>query len=135
MDKNLKSPSSALDKYLESGNELSGLMKEIQERVELREPDYPYYSKMDTPICPEQHTIYDKNTQEAVGYVRVRHGTMRVDALLPERTTVCIVWLGEGAGMFAGYEREYYLDLACRVVQNYYWDIDLDDFRGSDNEN
>lgn len=56
--------------------------------------------------CPEQYDAVKDGV--TVGYFRLRHGTFRVDAYLPETETVYTAQ-PEGDGIFEEHERERYL--------------------------
>jgi hypothetical protein len=65
--------------------------------------------------CPEQYDVCYKGEQ--VGYLRLRHGTFRVDYPDCGEETIYFAHT-KGDGVFDLDEREYYLKQAIRAINN-----------------
>ena len=66
--------------------------------------------------CPEQYDAFDEKTSEQVGYLRLRHGTFRVDVPDCGGETVFIAE-PLGSGGFEEVERTKYLNLAIEAIK------------------
>lgn len=66
--------------------------------------------------CPEQYDVFDGERQ--VGYIRLRHGFMRVDCPDSGGTTVYTA-RPEGDGIFEPHERDYFLRFAVDAIQRW----------------
>jgi len=66
--------------------------------------------------CPEQYDVFDGDQQ--VGYIRLRHGTMRVDCPDAGGDTVYTA-NPKGDGIFEDDERDYYLRFAVDAIQRW----------------
>lgn len=66
--------------------------------------------------CPEQYEAYDEDGNQ-VGYLRLRHGRFRVDYPDCGGETIYVA-SPEGDGVFADHERTYFLNHACRAIEN-----------------
>ena len=77
--------------------------------------------EMTCPVCPEQYDAFDAEG-ELIGYLRLRHGTFRVDCPECGEDTVYEAELEYGQGEFYGGEREKYLNAAKRAIAKYYRD-------------
>lgn len=78
--------------------------------------------KMTSSSCPEQYDAFDTEGN-LIGYLRLRHGTFRVDCPECGGDTVYEAELEYGQGDFYGdNERRKYLDAAKRAIARYYRD-------------
>lgn len=65
--------------------------------------------------CPEQYDVYSKSTKKQVGYLRLRHGSFRVD--FPDCGDETIYRAEpNGEGVFYDNERFYYLSKALEAI-------------------
>jgi hypothetical protein len=64
--------------------------------------------------CPEQYDAFDE-TGRMVGYLRLRHGSFRVDCPDSGGTTVYMAQ-PDGDGIFTDDERDYYLRHAVAAI-------------------
>jgi len=60
--------------------------------------------------CPEQYDVY--RDDKKVGYLRLRHGYFRAEC----RDVVVYSARPIGDGIFESYERDRYLNAACRAI-------------------
>jgi hypothetical protein len=75
---------------------------------------------MTCSACPEQYDAFDGDKQ--VGYLRLRHGTFRVDVPECGGTTIYTA-SPKGDGMFEGDERDDYLQRAVNAIRSSETDI------------
>lgn len=66
--------------------------------------------------CPEQYDVYDGDRQ--VGYIRLRHGALRVDCPDTGGETVYEA-TPEGDGSFEPHERDYYLRFCVAAIERW----------------
>lgn len=66
--------------------------------------------------CPEQYDVFDGTQQ--VGYIRLRHGTMRVECPDAGGETVYTA-RPAGDGIFEPHERDYYLRFAVHAIERW----------------
>ena len=70
------------------------------------------------PACPEQYEVFDDNTREQIGYLRLRHGWFRAD--VPECGGETVYEASpHGDGAFDEDERMGYLTDAVKAIQAY----------------
>jgi hypothetical protein len=65
--------------------------------------------------CPEQYDVFDESGNE-VGYIRLRHGYLRVDYPGFGGETIYSS-LPEGDGIFAEHERVHFLNECVRAIE------------------
>jgi hypothetical protein len=68
--------------------------------------------------CPEQYEVFDENTREQIGYLRLRHGWFRADTPTCGGETVYEA-NPHGDGIFDEDERMGYLTDAVKAILKY----------------
>ena len=62
--------------------------------------------------CPEQYDVYDEETDEKIGYLRLRHGIFRAEYL----NEIVYETFPEGDGIFEEEERMKFLSTAITAI-------------------
>jgi hypothetical protein len=74
---------------------------------------------MTCSVCPEQYEVFDENTRDQIGYLRLRHGWFRADAPKCGGETVYEAYpIGDGC-FDNDDERIEYLTKAVRAIQEH----------------
>lgn len=69
--------------------------------------------------CPEQYDALKSNTDETIGYLRLRHGMFVVTCPNVGGESVYVAY-PEGDGVFETNERDLYLDHAKAAIADWY---------------
>lgn len=67
--------------------------------------------------CPEQYDVY--LGENKIGYIRIRHGLMRVDCYAPSERAIYETSIQGDGTFYDDLERVYYLNKACKALERF----------------